>query len=81
LLGVEAARKIYELGERFLDRHAILLAVVVGDNLRVLLVEIHPLGITRQHLREFSLEQLPDVFNRCSLPFPFFQLPGGGRGI
>ena len=71
LLGVETLGEVHQPGEGLFDGGAVLLAVVVGDDLLVLLVVVHPQRILGEHLGQLLLDHVADVLQRrvlCAAP-------------
>ena len=64
---IQVLNQIHELGEGLLDGDAVLLAVVVGDDLLVLLVVVHPHRVAGEHLGQLLLDDLADVLQRRRL--------------
>ena len=61
LLRVELFDRLHQPPEGRLDGQAVLLVIVVGDNLFVLLLVFHPRWVECQHLRQLLLDDLADV--------------------
>jgi len=61
---IKAAQQICQPGKSLLNRHPVFVVIVVGDDLAIFFVVIHPERILREHLSEFLFQNLPDVLQR-----------------